>query len=588
MAATALDKAPHYRIRPADLHAHRFEVECVVAAPAPGGQIFRLPAWIRGSYLIRDFSKHVMDLRAEANGEVVAVTRLDKRSLQCAPCSGPLLLRYSVHAFDPSVRKAWLDQNRGFFNASSLCFRVEDHEGSVDLTLEAPPQAPHWRASSAMPALDVDSRGFGRYRCADYEELIDHPFELGEFREVCFDVDGVPHALVLTKPSPADDARLAEDLKRICAVQREMFGGEPALDRYLFLTNVTASSYGGLEHRASSALVCAQDDLPRVGEAMTRRYRQFLGLCSHEYFHLWNVKRITPAGFAASDLGAEAYTRDLWHYEGVTSYYDDLFLRRAECIKAEEYLELVAETATRVERTPGRFRHSLADASFEAWTKFYQPDEYTPNATVSYYAKGALAALCLDLTLRLESSITLDDVMRTLWARYGRGGTPVPDGGLEAIACECSGLDLSQRFDAWLRGTDDLPVATLLAAFGVNAERVVDANTPERHARLGLRLRPGETIIATVLSDSPAERAGLAGGDELVAIDDVRVTATNLERVYHRLHAGQSVRVLAFRDGGLLDLQLTPEAPLADRWRFELAKDIDDSVQQRRTAWLGA
>lgn len=581
-----MEHSLHYRILPADLHAHRFELRCELADPAPDGQVFRLPAWIRGSYLIRDFAKHLLKVHAECGGEPVAIERLDKHSLRCAPCVGPLVLHYSVHAFDASVRKAWLDHRRGFFNGSSLLLRPEGHDGEVLLTLEPPPQAPHWRARSTMARRSVDGRGFGRYHAADYEDAIDHPFELGEFREIGFEVDGIPHALVLNPPQPADDDRLREDLTRICAAQRALFGHEPALDEYLFLTQVTASGYGGLEHRSSTALVCAHDDLPLPGEPQSKRYRQFLGLCSHEYFHLWNVKRITPRAFADSDLSREAYTRDLWHYEGVTSYYDDLMLRRAGCIDDGTYLDIVAETATRIARTPGRQLHSLAESSFEAWTKFYQPDENSPNATVSYYAKGALAALCLDLTLRLESTSSLDAVMRELWRRHGRVGKPVPEGGLEALATELSGLDLRDRFDAWLRGTDDLPLPSLLARIGVTAHLEVDSRGAERHAYLGLRLRPGSTTIASVLSGSPAERAGLAGGDELVAIDDRRVTAGNVERLCLRLRADQTVRVIAFRAQSLLDLTLAPAPPQADRWRFGLDTTANADTQARRRQWL--
>ena len=581
-----MEHSLHYRILPADLHAHRYELRCELARPDADGQVFRLPSWIRGSYLVRDFAKHLLTVRAECGGEAVAVTRLDKRSLRCAPCQGPLVLHYSVHAFDPSVRKAWLDHRRGFFNGSSLLLRPDGFDGELAITLEPPPQAPHWRARTTLPAVDVDSRGFGRYRAEDYEAAIDHPVEMGEFTEIDFTVDGIPHALVLNPPAPADAERLREDLTRICAAQRALFNHQPALDEYLFLTQVTANGYGGLEHRSSTALVCAHDDLPRPGEPQSKRYRQFLGLCSHEYFHLWNVKRITPQAFAESDLGTEAYTRDLWHYEGVTSYYDDLMLRRAGCIDDATYLDLIAETATRVARTPGRLLHSLAESSFEAWTKFYQPDENSPNATVSYYAKGALVALCLDLTLRLEGRITLDEVMRELWRRHGRTNVPVPEGGLEALAIELSGLDLQHRFDAWLRGTEDLPLPSLLGRFGVAAHLEADDKGAERHVYLGLRLRPGSTTIASVLTGSPAERAGLAGGDELTAIDGLRVTAGNLDRLGHRLQAGEPVRVIAFRDQALLDLELTPAPPQADRWRFRLDDQADADAQARRRLWL--
>ncbi len=318
--------------------------------------------------------------------------------------------------------------------------------------------------------MAVDESGFGSYLAGSYVELIDHPVEMADFQRIDFDVDGVPHALILSGRCEPDAPRLAADLRRVCHAQRELFGQQPGLRQYLFLTQVTANGYGGLEHRASTALVCARDALPRPGQTGLRKgYRGFLGLVSHEYFHLWNVKRITPRRFAESSLAAEAYSRDLWAYEGITSYYDDLMLLRAGLLDAPAYLDLLAEAATRLQRTPGRLVQTVADASFEAWIKYYQPDENTPNAAVNYYIKGSLAALCLDLTLRLHSSTTLDDVMRTLWTRYGRDDRPVPESGLEQIAAELSGLDLRALFDSMLRSTAELPLAELLAEFGIKA-----------------------------------------------------------------------------------------------------------------------
>lgn len=592
--------ALYYRIVPAQPREHYFDVELTLARPAPEGQIFRLPAWIRGSYLVRDFSKHVQELRADCAGAPVAVERLDKRSIRCAPCAGPLRLRYRVHAFDESVRKAWLDTRRGFFNASSLCYCPD---GPADLPIELELQAPSdplcegWRVATTLTPRAVDAQGFGRYAADSYEELIDHPVELGRFERIDFTVDGIPHALVLSGRFRVDRERVARDLTRICHAQRELFGLQPALAQYLFLTNVTGAGYGGLEHRSSTALICARKDLPPPGETrFTKDYRGFLGLCSHEYFHLWNVKRITPLAFLESDLGAEAYTRDLWHYEGLTSYYDDLMLLRSGVLDAAAYLDLVAENATRLQRTPGRHAQTLADASFEAWIKYYQPDENTPNAAVSYYIKGALVALCLDLTLRLRSPVTLDDVLRTLWQRYGAEGRGVPEGGLERMAQELSGLDLSAFFDRCLRSTEELPLAELLAAFGVELHaraQFTEADLGGRVAGeapaawLGLKLRPGETRVAYVASDSPAARAGLSPNDTLVALDGLRVSPTGWALNLAGLHAGDAVTLHFFRGDELLQTSITAAPPPLDSWSFTLAS-AEGEILARRRAWLGA
>jgi predicted metalloprotease with PDZ domain len=588
-----------YTVMPVDPRAHLFAVSCEVAAPDPAGQVFRLPSWIRGSYLVRDFAKHVVTVSAQAGGAPVAIERLDKRSLRCAPAGGPLLLECTIYAYDESVRKAYLDERRGFFNGSSLFYAPAGAEREpVEIEVRRPADAPRWRVATAMTAQAVDEAGFGTYRAADYEEAIDHPFELGEFQTVEFLGGDVPHRFVLAGRCEPDTARLAEDAAKICTAQRALFGNEPKLAQYLFLTRVVGSGYGGLEHRASSALTCARTDLPRKGmTGMPREYRAFLGLVSHEYFHLWNVKRITAERFAQSDLAAEAYSGDLWHYEGVTSYYDDLMLLRAGVIEPPSYLDLVAETATRLARTPGRKLHSLADASFEAWLKYYQPDENTPNATVSYYIKGALAALCLDLHLRRNSQVTLDDVMRELWRRYGRDGKGVPERGLEQVAIELSGLPLARDFDVWLRSTEELPLQALLAEFGVDAElraAVGDADQGGRvavraaGASLGLKLRGGDLTVSHVVAGGAAQRAGITGGDVLVALDGLRLTPAGWPAKLLSLTPGRRCTLHYFRGDELLVAELAAEAPPLDTWTLTLAPSPSPERLARRKAWLGA
>lgn len=599
MKSNALDASPNivrYQVSVADPRTHRFALRCELRAQ--GAVEFRLPGWIRGSYLVRDFSKHVIGLRAWRDGQEQAIERLDKRSFRVAG-EGDLVLEYEVNAFDESVRKAFLDTRRGFFNGSSLFYCPQGYEQArFEIRIDKPRDAlcADWKLATTLTVVDVAADGFGLYAAEDYEALIDHPVEMAAYQRYDFDVDGVPHALILSGRVELDAPRVTADLARICHVERELFGQEPKLDQFLFLTNVVAGGYGGLEHRNSTALICSRGDFPRVGKPeLSREYRTFLGLCSHEYFHLWNVKRITAKSFLDSDLGREAYTRDLWHYEGVTSYYDDLFLLRAAIIEAANYLDLLAEGATRLQRAPARLVHTLEDASFETWIKYYQPDENAVNASTNYYVKGALVALCLDLTLRLRSGITLDDVMRALWTRYGALDIGVPEGGLAAIAQELSGLDLSAFFERALRSTQELPLAELLQEFGVTAtlrastSAIDDGGRTQSKAQprwVGLRLRAGETSVVQIIADSPAQRAGLAAGDQLVALDGLRINAQNWSRRLDAYEPGAQLELAYFRGEELLTTQIEiVEAPL-DTWTFTLA-DVDGERLARRQAWLG-
>lgn len=582
--------AVRYTVTVTDPRTHVFEVRCELLANVSGLTQFRLPSWLRGSYLVRDFAKHVFDLQASDAAGPVAIERLDKRRFQVRG-NGLLALQWKVYARDNSVRKAFLDTRRGFFNGSSLFYcPVGFEDAGFEVTIEHPQDAlcRDWKVATSMQAIDVDGDGFGRYRAESYEALIDHPVELCDFERHDFEVNGALHALVLSGRVSLDAKRVVADLKKICETEQALFDGEPRLPHYLFLTNVVENGYGGLEHCESTALICSRGDFPRVGDAgMSKEYRQFLGLCSHEYFHLWNVKRITAAAFLESDLGQEAYTRDLWHYEGVTSYYDDLFLLRAGVIDAASYLELLGEQATRIARTPARLVQTLEDASFETWIKYYQPDENTPNQAVSYYVKGALAALCLDLQLRRDSAITLDDVMRGLWQRYGATGTGVPEGGLEQLAQELSGLELGQYFTTALRSTEELPVAELLAEFGVQARLQPQGGEKPVAPGTGLRLKPGSTEVAYVQAGGAAEQSGLCPGDQLLALDGWKLTHANFNRRLNDSGAGATVGVTYFRDDELLQTTMVLQAPPSDTWTLSLNTDADAGQLARRKAWLG-
>ncbi|MGH8809345.1 MAG: M61 family metallopeptidase, partial [Noviherbaspirillum sp.] len=415
-----MKNAIHYMISPKDPAAHLYEVTLTVANADPDGQVFSLPAWIPGSYMIREFARNIVRIHAESAGRNVPLKKLDKHTWQAAPCDGRIVLRYEVYAWDLSVRAAHLDPTHGFFNGTSMFLSVHGQESFPHVVdIRRPDGAAYkaWRVATSLPELDAKRYGFGTYVAADYDELIDHPVEMGTFELASFKAHGVPHDVVITGHVPnLDMARLTADLKKVCETQIALF--EPRskrapMNRYVFMTLALGDGYGGLEHRASTALICSRADLPAKGQKeMSDGYRTYLGLCSHEYFHTWNVKRIKPAVFAPYDLRAEGYTSLLWLFEGFTSYYDDLMLVRSGVIDEAEYLKLIAKTVNGVLRGSGRTKQSIADSSFDAWTKYYRQDENSPNAIVSYYTKGSLVGLALDLTIRAETKgrKSLDDV----------------------------------------------------------------------------------------------------------------------------------------------------------------------------------
>jgi len=593
-----------YGILPADPGAHLFQVTVEVDRPDPQGQRFLLPAWIPGSYLIREFARNIVRLRAlDDAGRRVRVHKTDKHTWRCAPLAlgQRLTLAYEVYANDLSVRSAHLDTTRGFFNGSSVFLLPvgREHEACrVDIFGPRDRRYRNWRLATALTPASGTQRGhFGRYLARDYDELIDCPVELGRFVAGRFAVQAVEHEVAVTGHVPRLDLpRLTQDLARACETHARFFEPRtrrPPFERYCFLITAIDEGYGGLEHRRSAALLCRRDDLPYSGmRTGTEAYRRFLALASHEYFHAWNVKRIQPAAFIPYDLERENYTALLWLFEGFTSYYDDLALRRAGLLTPDQYLDELGTTLTTVLQRTGRLKQSLAESSFDAWIKYYRQDENAPNSVVSYYQKGALVAAGLDLLIR-EQTVgrrSLDDVMRLLWRRYKRAGEAyagVTDNELGPAIREATGVDLARALRAWTRDTGEPDFAQLLPAFGVRVERTGALDSPH-FALLGCRVASGpEGRISQVFDGGPAQAAGLSAGDQLVALDGLRAGSGRIDALLARYRPGERVEVLAFRRDELLrfDLQLAKGPP--QKWRLSVDPQASGRARRLRAGWLG-
>jgi len=600
------EAGPHHRVEVLDPHSHRFAVTLTIAEPAAKQRV-ALPVWIPGSYLVREFSQHLMHISAQQAGQAVALRQLDKNSWQAAnPAGAPLVLRAEFYAYDASVRTAWLDASRGFFNPTSLCLRVLGQEDRLHtLELAENSHTKGWQVATALVPQKTRRSGFGSYQASGYDELADNPVEMGRFWSGSFKVRGVPHRFVVSGAGAwFDGERLLRDTQRIVETQMAFWHGakdKPAFDRYVFMLYATDDGYGGLEHRHSTALIAKRADLPRLpgpdavpgatepALKATDGYTQLLGLISHEYFHTWNVKRLRPAEFKRYDYDRENHTELLWFFEGFTSYYDDLLLRRAGLVTPAVYLQLLTKTANQVLQTPGRAVQSLAQASFEAWTKYYRVQENTPNATVSYYTKGALVAACIDLTLRLEGQSNLDEVMRALWQRCEGG--PMKEADLLAVLRRLGGRDFGPDIQAWVHGTAELPLADKLRALGLQA-----TDEPAALAqRLGLRVTEGAAGIAikTVLHGSVAAAAGLAAGDEWLGIelDPLKEAGHTegwrvhkLDDVVMYLGPRRQLTALVARDKRLLRLPLSWPAPASS---LKVALPTAPAEGAPWKAWLG-
>ena len=594
--ALAVEHGLHFTVEIASLHAHLFRVTLTVLKPSPL-QRLSLPVWIPGSYLVREFSKNLQNLRARQGQRELPAAQIDKCSWNVAcDAAKPLIVTYEIYALDNSVRTAWLDASRGFFNGTSMFLRVDGqtsvpHEVTVVASNRIAKGVKNWSVATGLAAVSVSEQGFGSYRADNYDELVDCPVEMGEFWCGSFKACGIAHRFVVAGAPPTfDGARLLADTAKICEAEIKFWHGtaksKPPFKSYLFMLNAVDDGYGGLEHRNSTALICNRKDLPRNGDKafekskLTDGYTTLLGLISHEYFHTWNVKRLRPAEFTNHDYAAENYTQLLWFFEGFTSSYDDLLLRRAGLIDDATYLKLLTKTINQVLQTPGRKVQSVAQASFVAWIKNYRHDENTPNATVSYYTKGALVALCLDLTLRAEGKTNLDAVMRALWLRCKAG--PMTEADLLAVLESLTGRSYATELALWVHSTDDMPMETLLLGTGVGV-----LHEPSQLAQaLGLRVTEGTAVqIKNVLRGGAAEAAGFASGDEWFGVEvgaqkprrdksvpansGWRINKLNDVTLYAGMQTQASVQISALvsRDKRLLTLPLTlPKAQTT--WRL--------------------
>ena len=557
--------AIQYTVWPADLQGHRFRVKLHIANPDPNGQVLQMPAWIPGSYLIRDFSKQIESIAAYSiadNRKKINLERIDNDHWRLPSVNGAIEVLTTVYAFDSSVRAAYLDTERAFFNATSLCLAVKGQEHlPCSLAITAPELAfaDHWTVQTSLRAAKTDSRGFGFYLAKNYDDLLDHPVAVGEFQMVHWKSNGVAHRMAIQGCNHIiDTKRLAEDLQAICTSTINLFEPKTKLapfGEYLFLFNAVLNGYGGLEHRNSTALLCRRDQIPQENILFEESaYREFLGLCSHEYFHAWLVKRIQPKAFQPYDLAKRNHTRLLWVFEGFTSYYDDLQLLRSKRIDLKTYLKLVADNWNGILRGPGRHKQSLADSSFDAWTKYYQVDENTPNAVVSYYGKGALLALGLDLQIRAfsKNKQSLDDLMRLLWRKHGRDG--IAEDGLDALIDELLGSGFSKTWAdikaRYIFGVEDVPLQKWIGSNLISVKPKTLSTLEKLKLQFGLRHADanGWLKVTHVLDGGVAQAAGLAVGDLLASIDGQRITSARWERVLGSLSENSHTRITFYRD----------------------------------------
>lgn len=565
----------HYQIEFDDYKQHLVHV--TIRFLANPNQELWLPTWIPGSYLIREFSKHIESVKAyDEAGRMLDIKKTSKNRWRLFNTDHELMtIEYDVYAYDLSVRGAYVDQTRLYINPACVCLALEGQEQSAcEVEVFLPDELKHFQLATGLASKSL-VKGRFTLKADHYDQLIDSPFELADQTRFSFETNGIEHEFVISGSHNTNIDRLKADIEKICAAEINMFGSAP-FKNYTFMTMATGNSYGGLEHCNSTSLITPRDDLPKANEPTepSKDYQRFLGLCSHEYFHSWLVKFIRPENFANYNLHQEGYTSLLWIFEGFTSYYDDLILLRSGVISQKSYLDLLKAQIDRYLQNPGRFVQTVAESSFDAWIKFYRQDENSNNAGTSYYNKGALVALCLDLGLRLRGS-SLDALMRRLYENT-QNGMQVNERTIFDLCKELTGDNWIEQINHLINTTDELPLDQLLPEFGLSYRVKTDKSLP-----LGLKLvdKPEGVLVQSARRESAGAKAGISANDVIIAIDGLKASTKLIEKYAKQ---GGSYTVFAFRRDELISFAV--DCATSDLTEVELV--VEDQAKTEK--WLKA
>ncbi|MCI4322599.1 MAG: PDZ domain-containing protein [Thermoplasmata archaeon] len=529
-----------------------------------------LPVWAPGAYGIRDSAREVAGFRVtRAPGdEPVTVDRLSKNEWRIPSTdSAELDVRYSVYGREATDDGLDVTTEHIFLNATRcLPYVVGREKEPIDLVLHLPEG---WSAFAELPRVGDHPT---RLRAKDYEELVDTPIDCGTPVVVPFRASGVPHQFVICGgPGNYEPHRLEEDGRKLVEATMRFMGGTP-LHSYTFFTHLSDKADGGLEHKASTALAVERNCFQPKSS-----YERFLGLASHEYFHLYNVKRIRPKVLGPFDFTRENYTRLLWWMEGTTDYASKVLLRRAELVTPAKFLEMMADQIRVLETVPGRLVRSLEEASFTAWIDLYQRYEESRNQSVSYYLKGLVVSWCLDLEIRhrTENRLSLDDVFRHLWTEYGRPERGIDDDAFQGVVEKFTALDLGPFFEQYVRGTKEIDANEFARYAGLRVGPAPKEPNPsgepeEEKGFLGIEFSTeGSRLKVTVVLDGgPARRAGISPGDEIVAIEKIRVAPESFDETWKRYPPGSTVELTFFRRGLLTSATVTTTRPPPAKYKF--------------------
>ncbi|MBD2087903.1 M61 family metallopeptidase [Trichocoleus sp. ST-U3] len=569
----------HYQVAIQEPESHLFDVTFTVQNWQSPILDLKLPVWTPGSYLVREYSKHLQDFSADSSEQPLAWRKLSKNHWQIETNSvSEVTVRYRMFANELTVRTNHLDGTHGYFNSAALLFYIPEFEKQPILVTIVPPK-PEWRVTTPLPTADGQANTF---QAPDFDTLVDSPFEIGCHQLYHFEVLGKAHELAIWGQGNAEPERIIEDTQKIIGVESQIFGGLP-YDRYVFLLHLASTGAGGLEHKNACTL-----NYNRFGFRDREKYNRFMQLVAHEFFHLWNVKRIRPKGLEVFDYTGENYTPSLWFSEGTTSYYDLVIPFRAGIYDAKSFLKELGKEISRLQTTPGRLVQPASESSFDAWIKLYRPDANSGNSQISYYLKGAMVSFLLDLLIRGRHSNqrSLDDVMRQMWQQFGQPETGFTPEQLQQVIESVADMDLSDFFKRYVDGTEELPFDEYLNPFGLRL--VVEEEEPVPFLGVTAKTENGREAIKFVEAGSPAQLAGIDAGDELLAIDGFRVTALSLSDRLKDYQPGNTIQVTVFHQDELRMPLVTLADPRPSAYKIVPVESPDDAQKHNFAKWLGS
>ena len=581
MKATAIhphhgaETAPiHYRVAMPQPESHLFEVTLQVKNYTLPFLDLHFPVWTPGSYLVREYARNLQDFAAVAGDVPLSASKISKNHWQVAtPGVADLTISYRIFANELSVRTNHLDATHGYFNGAALFFRLPELS-SQPIQVTIVPPYPDWQVTTALPSLQKYT-----FVAADFDTLVDSPFEIGCHQLYDFEVLGVPHQLAVWGQGNFDPTCAIADIAKIIQVEAQMFGGLP-YDRYLFLLHLTNQGYGGLEHKNCCSLIYS-----RFGFRSRDKYDRFMQLVAHEFFHLWNIKRIRPKGLEVFDYDRENYTPSLWFSEGTTSYYDLLIPLRAGIYNAKSFLQELSKEITRFQTTPGRLVQPLSESSFDAWIKLYRPDANSGNSQMSYYLKGEMVSLLLDLLIRdrHQNQRSLNDVMLYMWQQFGKSEIGFTPAQLQFAISQVAEIDLSDFFRRYIDGIEELPFNEYLEPFGL---QLTAEHDEEPFLGVKVNTESGRELIKFVEFASPAQVAGIDAGDELLAIDGIRVTPNGLSDRLKDYKPNDTIQVTVFHQDELRNYHVVLNTHNPSKYQVRLVDKPSHSQQKNFAGWL--